>query len=143
MLNSDDVIFFFIYGLFATLLMTLVMAVGMGTGIAPMPEPIPLAIARLLLDSSSLPLLIAVGMGAHFLYGGVCAVIYGGLFEEYRNVVTGLIWGVVLWLIMHVLVLPVLGWGLFATAVNPAIAVATLVLHLIYGGFLGFALRTG
>lgn len=52
----------------------------------------------------------------------------------------GLALGVFLWLLMQVAVLPLIGWGLFGTAVTPAIAGATLVLHLIYGGVLGWGL---
>jgi len=33
------------------------------------------------------------------------------------------------------------GWGVFGTAITPKIAVATLVLHLIYGATLGWGLR--
>lgn len=46
--------------------------------------------------------------------------------------------GVFLWLIMQVVVLPFLGWGLFGTAQTPKIAVATLVLHLVYGPTFGW-----
>ena len=52
----------------------------------------------------------------------------------------GLGLGLFLWLVVQVAVLPLLGWGLFGTAVTPKIAVATLVLHLIHGGALGWGL---
>lgn len=41
---------------------------------------------------------------------------------------------------MQIMFLPFLGWGLFGTAITPKIAVATLVLHLVYGGVLGWPL---
>jgi hypothetical protein len=48
--------------------------------------------------------------------------------------------GLFLWLIMELVVLPLLGWGVFGSAITSKIAVATLVLHLIYGGILGWGL---
>jgi hypothetical protein len=49
----------------------------------------------------------------------------------------GLGWGVLLWIVMDAVVLPLLGWGFFGLAITPRIAVATLVLHLVYGATLG------
>lgn len=39
---------------------------------------------------------------------------------------------------MQLIVLPLLGWGVFGVAITPPTAVATLVLHLIYGPSLGW-----
>ena len=44
---------------------------------------------------------------------------------------------------MGVVVLPLLGWGLFGTAITPRVAVATLLLHLVYGSVLGWSLDRG
>lgn len=52
-------------------------------------------------------------------------------------------YGVLLWLLMGLVFLPALGWGFFGTAITAAIAVATLVLHLVYGGTLGWTLDRG
>lgn len=49
----------------------------------------------------------------------------------------GLGLGAALWLVMNVAWFPYLGWGAFAVGITPAIAVATFVLHLVYGGVLG------
>lgn len=46
--------------------------------------------------------------------------------------------GVGLWLLTQVVVLPSPGSGLFGTAITPAIAAATLVLHMIYGAAYGW-----
>lgn len=133
------------YGVLATLVMTLVMLTGMGTGMAPMPEPIPRALAGLFLgifvDAPSAGILMATGMVAHFAYGAAAGVLFVLLFAEWKNVRGGLLWGAILWFIMQVLVLPLIGWGAFGLSVTgfpPKIAVGTLVLHLIYGGILGW-----
>ena len=48
-----------------------------------------------------------------------------------------------MWVLMGVVFLPVVGWGLFGTSITPQIAVATLVLHLVYGLTLGLLLDRG
>jgi Family of unknown function (DUF6789) len=128
----------FLYGLLATLGMTLVMLIGVGTGLSPMPSPIPIALAHWALGDLPAPALPIAGMVAHFLYGGVAgAVLYAAL-RDRVNVGWGLCFGVLLWIGMQLIVLPLLGWGVFGSAVTPRIAVATLVLHGIYGAILGW-----
>lgn len=126
------------WGAVATIVMSIPMVIGMSTGMAPMPRPIPLAIAGLVLGSAApQPLLMIVGVISHLAYGG----LWGGLLASLVQPVTiakGLGLGIFLWLLMQVAVLPLLGWGVFGTAITPAIAGATLVLHLIYGGTLGW-----
>jgi hypothetical protein len=134
-------------GLLATLAMTTVMALGMLSGRAPMPEPIPFAVvsslfcrfpapARMCLTGPAVRIL---GMGAHFLYGGAAGAVFMALFRR-RSLLTGLSWGLALWLIMQTVFLPLVGWGFFGLAAaggTPKIALATLALHLVYGGILG------
>lgn len=129
-----------LYGLLGTLLMSVVMLIGMRTGISPIPEPIPLAIAGGLLGSVAKPILMGFAVITHFGYGAFWGGVLFYLVKDRGNVWHGLGMGIFLWLIMEFIVLPLLGWGFFGTAVTPKIAVATLVLHLIYGGTLGWGL---
>jgi len=125
------------WGIAATIAMSALMLAGMLAGMSPMPKPIPLAIvARILGQGVPQPFLIAAAVTAHLLYGG----LWGGAFAARCAPVTvprGLGLGVYLWALMQLIVLPFLGWGVFGAAVTPAIAVATLVLHLIYGATSG------
>ncbi|MFB6347190.1 MAG: hypothetical protein ABEK50_15815 [bacterium] len=134
-----------LWGALATLVMTLIMLTGMGTGVAPMPEPIPKALASLflgmLIGSVAKPVVMITGMVAHFAYGAGAGVVFAYLFDENSNWKTGLLWGGILWVIMQIAVLPIIGWGFFGLAITgfpPKIAVGTFVLHLIYGGILGW-----
>lgn len=134
-----------LWGALATLVMTLIMLTGMGTGVAPMPQPIPKALAELFLSfflgTVGKPLAMITGMIAHFGYGAAGGVVFLLLFDESANWKTGLLWGGILWVIMQLVVLPVLGWGFFGLAITgfpPKIAVGTFVLHLVYGGILGW-----
>ncbi|MFQ5912411.1 MAG: hypothetical protein ACE5JS_04445 [Nitrospinota bacterium] len=123
-------------GLWATGGMTLIMLLGTFTGVAPMPKPIPIALAKLVLGNVAFPVLVVSGLIAHFAYGGVA----GGIFTRWSPAVrvwSALVWGIVLWLGMQVIFLPLLGWGVFGAKINPRIAVATFILHLIYGSILG------
>lgn len=125
------------WGIVATATMSAVMLIGMRTGLSPMPKPIPAAIVGRL-GGSGLPepAMMALAGLAHLAYGGFWGGALAALVREV-SLKAGLVLGFVLWLVMQVVVLPVLGWGLFGVSVAPAIAGATLVLHLVYGGVLG------
>lgn len=130
----------FLYGLLGTLAMSIIMLIGMGTGLSPIPEPIPLAIAEGLLGRLAKPLILLFAIITHFSYGAVNGALLGYIFEHKCTIWYGVSWGVFLWLIMELIVLPLLGWGVFGLAITPAIAVATLILHLIYGATLGWGM---
>lgn len=127
----------FEWGVVATVVMSALMLAGVSTGMSPMPKPIPLAImAQVFGPGTPQPVLMVLAVVAHLGYGGVWAAG----FATYAWPITvwkGIGFGVLLWLLMQILVLPFLGWGLFGSAVNPAIAVATLVLHVVYGATYG------
>lgn len=128
----------FLYGLLATLGMTALMLVGVGTGLSPMPSPIPIALAHWVLGDVPGPALMASGMLAHFLYGGVAGAVLFVLLPGRVTLLWGLGFGVLLWIGMQLVFLPLLGWGVFGSAITPGIAVATGVLHLVYGAILGW-----
>lgn len=128
------------YGLLATLGMTLIMLGGTALQFSPMPAPVPIALARWAFGSLPVPALVILGMLAHFLYGGLAGSILAWFLKDRVNLWWGLGWGVLLWLGMELIFLPLLGWGLFGSAITLRIAVATLLLHLIYGGILGWGL---
>ncbi|MDX1638503.1 MAG: hypothetical protein R3281_11070 [Balneolaceae bacterium] len=76
----------------------------------------------------------------HIGYGGLWGAVLFNWKKEHGTIWYGLGWGLMLWLIMELIVLPLLGWGVFGSAITPKIAVATLVLHLVYGGTPGWGL---
>lgn len=129
------------YGLLGTLVMSLIMLVGMGTGMSPIPEPIPAAIAKGILGNAPNPLILGFAIITHFGYGAFWGVVLFNWMKSNGNIWHGVGWGVMLWLIMELIVLPLIGWGAFGSAITPKIAAATLVLHLVYGGILGWGLK--
>jgi Family of unknown function (DUF6789) len=126
-------------GLLATLAMTVVMLAGSATGFSPIPRPIPIALlAWAVRGALPRPALLAGGMLAHFAYGGLAGALFAWTLRRYANVWSGLAFGVLLWLGMGLLWLPLLHWGRFGALVHPGIGAATLLLHLVYGGVLGW-----
>ena len=128
------------WGVLATVVMSIPMLIATATGVAPMPEPIPKALVGLVFgETLPLPAHMALAAISHLAYGGVWA----GILAASTRPVTiwkGLGLGVFLWLLMQIIVLPLLDWGAFGTAETPAIAVGTLVLHLIYGAVVGWTI---
>ena len=131
----------FLYGLLATLGMTIIMLLGTFSKLSPMPAPIPVALVHKLIGNLPKPALMGLGMLFHFLYGGIAGAVFAKIVKN-KNILMGFGWGVILWIIMQIIVLPLLGWGVFGSSITPKIAIATLALHLIYGGILGRGLST-
>jgi len=134
------------WGVVATIAMSALMILGVATGLSPMPSPIPEAIVNKALELFGVglpgPLIMLLAAVAHLSYGGVSGAILAALTRPV-TIWKGLGWGVLLWLIMQIAVFPVLGWGVFGAEITPLIAVATLVLHLIYGATLGLFMDRG
>lgn len=131
------------WGVVATVAMSVFMIAGMLSGMAPMPNPVPAAIVGKL-TAGALPQAgtMALAAALHLGYGG----FWGGVLATATRPVTlwkGFALGVFLWLIMQVVVLPFLGWGVFGMEHTPLIAVATLLLHLVYGGTYGGLMDRG
>jgi len=131
------------WGLVATVAMSVLMLGGMASGLSPIPKPIPAAIVGQLLGPDvAKPLLMGLAIISHLGFGG----FFGGLFTLATDKVTvwkGIGLGVALWLFMQIAVLPFLGWGVFGTGITPKIAIATLVLHLVYGASYGALMSRG
>jgi hypothetical protein len=131
------------WGVVATIAMSALMILGVITGLSPMPAPIPEAVvSKVFGEGFPRPLIMLLAAGTHLSYGGVSGAVLAALTRPV-TVWKGLGWGVLLWLIMEVVFLPFLGWGFFGVAITPRIAVATLILHLVYGATLGLLMDRG
>lgn len=90
---------------------------------------------------------MAGGILVHFLNGTVIfPLIY--VYLLYRRLPgapwqKGLLWGVILWLALEIVMMPMMGGGLFSAEMGGMKAVmAALIGHLIYGAILGAIVGT-
>lgn len=82
------------------------------------------------------------GMVMHFVNGVLIfpAIFAFVLYDALPGspTVKGTIWGVALWLVAQIVVMPMMGGGLFSANMGGMMAaVASLAGHLLYGGLLG------
>lgn len=125
------------WGVVATLAMSVLMILGVATGLSPMPGPIPAALVSNVFGAGlPQPLIVLLAAGSHLAFGGFWGAVLASI-TGHVSIWKALGLGVFLWLFMQVAILPFLGWGLFGLGITPRIAVATLVLHLVYGLTLG------
>jgi hypothetical protein len=82
------------------------------------------------------------GLMMHFVNGSLifpaiyAYALYGRL--PGSPAVRGALWGVVLWLVAQTVVMPMMGAGLFSSAMGGMMAaMGSLVGHILYGGLLG------
>jgi hypothetical protein len=140
-----------VVGAVGSLVMFLIMMVGIhgtgGTGIAPFNLPPSAAFLETLgLNVGPMPLLV------HFGYGATWSMVLIALYGADTDLRAGLTLSVGLWLFMMLVYSPVIGWGVFGFGgaghgLSPSdplylgspvkYLVATLVLHLVYGGIIG------
>lgn len=121
-------------GLAGTIVLTLLMYIG-----APMMGIPKMDIAAML---GSMLGGWTMGMVMHFVNGVIIfPLIYAFvLFSKLRGtpVIKGILWGVTLWLVAGLLVMPMMGAGFFGTANGGIMAAgASLMGHIVYGALLG------
>ena len=90
----------------------------------------------------------AAGLAVHFFNGAVLfptIFVFALLrFLPGTTLVKGLIWGGILWAMLEILVMPMMGMGIFGSS-GPGMkgAVAALLAHLVYGALLGWIVGSG
>lgn len=85
----------------------------------------------------------AVGLMMHFINGTVLfPLIYAFvLFRAFKGggIAKGVEWGLILWLVGQLVVMPMMGAGVFSSKMGGAMAVlGSLAGHVVYGTLLGF-----
>jgi hypothetical protein len=84
----------------------------------------------------------AAGLAMHFINGSlIFPLTYVLVLFRYLKggpVIRGITWGVVLWLMAQLLVMPMIGAGVFSSRMGGMMAVAaSLTAHIVYGALLG------
>lgn len=126
-------------GLAATIVLSVLMAIKSALGLLPAVNAIEL-LTQLSSTYLGLPESPVVGWLAHFVIG---VVIWGLVFAHTYDtwpgtpLMKGAVFSFMVWLLMMSMFLPMAGAGFFGVNLGPSAAVATLVLHLIFGLVLG------
>jgi uncharacterized membrane protein YagU involved in acid resistance len=117
-------------GLVATTAMTMLMMVAPSMGMPKMD------IAGML--ASKMGGIRALGWMAHFVIGSVLALVYAARFARRipgRAFIRGAVYSLLPWLVAQVVVMPMMGMGLFSGSM--AMAGGSLLGHVVYGAVLG------
>jgi len=138
-MSSESVKSGLIAGFVATCVLSFFMLVKASMGLLPQLDPIrDIVTVADNLTGADFPL--PLGWLGHFLLGTVAwGLAYAWLEGQLPGspIVKGLAFGFGAWLAMMVLFMPLAGEGFFSLKDGPPAAVASLVLHLIYGAVLG------
>jgi hypothetical protein len=121
-------------GFLGTLMMTIMMYM-----VAPM-MGVRMDIAQML--GSMLGNSWTAGMMMHFVNGTIIfPLVYAYLLYQWLPggpTLKGTTWGVILWVLLQVIVMPMMGGGFFSMAMGGMMAVmGSLIGHLLYGSILG------
>ncbi|GAC1578394.1 MAG: hypothetical protein NVS3B5_11040 [Sphingomicrobium sp.] len=126
----------FLAGFAATVVLSVLMIMKAMMGIMPS-----LDIAAMLAKMMGVPGSLIVGWAIHFMIG---AIGYGFLIWLLAGklpgslTVQGILIGLVGWLIMMIMVLPMAGAGIFGMTLGIMAPIMTLMLHVIFGAVLGW-----
>ena len=121
-------------GFIATVVLSVMMVAKAMMGVMPQLDVI-------VMLSAMMGMPAIVGWLAHFMigsiaWGGGFAVLYGAI-PGGNAIVKGVVFGIVAWLGMMIVVMPMAGAGLFGMAFGIMAPMMTLVLHIIFGAVLG------
>lgn len=123
-----------IAGFAATLVLSLLMMAKTMMGVMPA-----LDVAGMLAGMMRAPL--AMGWIGHFAIG---TIVWGGAFALFNGIIPGksqvtkgVVFGIIDWLLMMVMVMPMAGAGQFGLNLGIMAPMMTLVLHIIFGAVLG------
>lgn len=123
-------------GLAGTVVLSLLMVMKTMMGVMPA-----LDIPKMIAGMMGSPDASMMGWVVHFLIGvvgyGIANAVLGHRLGG-SPTEGGIIVGVVGWLVMMVMLMPMAGVGLFAMAMGPMAPVMTLVLHIIFGAVMGW-----
>jgi len=127
-------------GFVATVVLSVLMVIKMKMGVMPELNVIKMmtTMAHGMLGTPAVPI---IGWIMHFMIGtvvwGVLFALIGKSLPGGGYVSKGLSFGVLAWVLMMVMVMPMAGAGFFGMSLGMMAPVMTLMLHLVYGAVLG------
>ena len=125
------------WGLLAAVVLTVIMLADLAISRAPSPRTFPVLILGRLLGRSGGGGLYLLAFTAQLMYGALMGVVFSFLARP-MTLSKGIGVGLMLWLLFQIEFIPWLGWGDFGFEHGGAALFYTLVMHVIYGGVLGW-----
>jgi hypothetical protein len=126
-------------GLAATVVLSVLMAIKSALGFMPAVDAIEM-LRQLGAEHFGLPESPVAAWTVHLAIGVVLwGLVFAHTYETWPGApaMKGAVFAIMIWLLMMSMFMPMVGAGFFATNIGPAAAVATLVLHLVFGVVLG------
>jgi len=126
-------------GLAATIVLSVLMAMKSALGFMPAVDAIEM-LRQLGATHFGLPGSPVAAWIVHLAIGVVLwGLVFAGTYETWPGApaMKGAVFAIMIWLLTMSMFMPMVGAGFFATNIGPAAAVATLVLHLVFGVVLG------
>lgn len=123
----------FVAGLVANLVLSALMVMKSAMGLMPELDVIGM-LGGMMNTTRAVAWLVHFAVGI-VIYGGAIALLAGSLPGGATG--SGVTLGVIGWLIMMIVIMPMVGQGLFGMGLGVMAPVMTLVLHLIFGAVLG------
>ncbi|MDA3877537.1 MAG: membrane-bound PQQ-dependent dehydrogenase, glucose/quinate/shikimate family [Halothiobacillus sp.] len=124
-------------GFAATLILSALMVMKAMMGVMPA-----LDLPGMIAGMMGAPNMSAIGWAVHFMIGivlyGVAIALLGTRLPGNSHIGHGLMLGAIGWFLMMVMLMPMAGAGLFGLNLGIMAPMMTLVLHLIFGGVLGW-----
>jgi uncharacterized membrane protein YagU involved in acid resistance len=129
-----------IAGFIATIVLSALMMLKSSMGLMPELNVITM-LTHMGAQFAALPQTPTTGWLMHF---AICSLLWGALFALTNNIWPsssytgkGVAFGIVAWVLMMLIPMPMAGAGLFGLNLGIAAPIATFILHVIYGAVLG------
>lgn len=127
-------------GLVATIVLSVLMVLKSAAGMMPEMNAIRM-LSQMANGYLGLPATPIIGWIAHFAIGTILwGILFALLIDPLpggNRIGKGVVFSIGAWLLMMIIVMPMAGAGLFAMSIGVGAAIATLVLHVIFGVVLG------
>ena len=123
-------------GLYATFIMTVLMVMPSIMKISGMETPLPLVIVSTIFGTSGGGNILLT-IFCHLVYGSLWGLAFSGILRN-KGTASGLLFSLAPWIILILVFFPLINRSFFYSAIKPGIAAVTLLMHLMYGGALGY-----
>jgi hypothetical protein len=133
-----------VFGIAVALSLSTLILVAKTTKVSPLPAPLGVAFTHWLFGSHlSERSLLPVGLALHVGWVTSATVAYVVLFRRRLTLVNALLVAATMWLVANLVFVPLIGWGVFASAQGGKVIATIALTHLVYALFVWVICRSG